>query len=997
MHLTFETAGVYGGLRRLLLLLRSEFSSLVARQPVALCDWVYFESFENAVTRVQANPVLLLKLVDSMHAMTDWLKAFANQDEDMQAKALQRKPVEAPECLHQSNAQLRVNVALLRQTAGHLLETVAAVLAKRICSIESLPTGSSEMAKFTKLCNDSYMAAVWTSAHTEFLSIISELHFDNSVNLEIPDPELHFVTCASNCIDLIALYERFTCQKTCSKTAEAMLSLLIRATNAGSRGWETALHGAIKDSEGTNRICAHALKMAYTGMHPCLHPAARYPFDMRMVVSKTIPVTHSSQKSIVEFASITPTVVKECIRLYLGLMLSEDMATMAAFNACNQPAGQLKVPPHGLPPAALASILQSMCDLGCDAAYKQIATCKQLAEFTREQLNISTDLKSRKRKAPNEGNDNSVEDDAKPIAKPAASAKSPVAQFQPLVYLPSWLGGRIGNSPLAFPSATSILSGLLSSNFRAMYVPFWCHANSHNQRASRLDTPQFQALHNESPAHKMMELTNIKLVLKVLRFAMRVPDSSLLSIADVASALGLDVPLLHSVNSSGQGTSVGRQKRLKQQVLGTSAQGSETPSQHDLDILYSSTSMSANRAVQDAEMQVLLSSAHTASVLLAFSRCAALKEQTLTYDLGKATLRMQSKAICRRMRVDPTDMTDEELQKAVDALPLHATHIYACSECKRITNALQNGSGKNVAFNEIGLAASMLRLGICPRFGQMRCAKRSSAALRTALCLEAGANQHAVEGLQVNEEAPLPKDLRPASIVAVISNNGGVPDTASDVAKLRRDIKNSYEQYSHAVACGDIPLVTIKVLGRATRLFGNWYSLCCYCGCLCEISPNHRFGQDVCCTRCDFAMLYSKELEKKLQQSAPRSARPKCRFCGKPEPENTNTKYRMLAAPMDNYGKNASVPPPLRQVHYCASHYRSWLVEAHKQMTTPVILGHICTKAHPVFGASTGKRDVSEAERDMSFEASKKSDRQHRQSGHKKISKKRSRRNKGAT
>jgi hypothetical protein len=100
---------------------------------------------------------------------------------------------------------------------------------------------------------------------------------------------------------------------------------------------------------------------------------------------------------------------------------------------------------------------------------------------------------------------------------------------------------------------------------------------------------------------------------------------------------------------------------------------------------------------------------------------------------------------------------------------------------------------------------------------------------------------------------------------------------------------------------------------------------------------------------------------------------------------------------MDNYGKNASVPPPLRQVHYCASHYRSWLVEAHKQMTTPVILGHICTKAHPVFGASTGKRDVSEAERDMSFEASKKSDRQHRQSGHKKISKKRSRRNKGAT
>ena len=37
---------------------------------------------------------------------------------------------------------------------------------------------------------------------------------------------------------------------------------------------------------------------------------------------------------------------------------------------------------------------------------------------------------------------------------------------------------------------------------------------------------------------------------------------------------------------------------------------------------------------------------------------------------------------------------------------------------------------------------------------------------------------------------------------------------------------------------------------------------------------------------------------------------------------------------------------------YCPTHYRSWLVGAHKVMSTPQIFSHLLSRARPIFGAN---------------------------------------------
>ncbi len=82
-----------------------------------------------------------------------------------------------------------------------------------------------------------------------------------------------------------------------------------------------------------------------------------------------------------------------------------------------------------------------------------------------------------------------------------------------------------------------------------------------------------------------------------------------------------------------------------------------------------------------------------------------------------------------------------------------------------------------------------------------------------------------------------------------------------------------------------------------------------------------------------------------------------CRFCGKRQAAGS-TAWKVLKAPADSGGPNAAVPPPLREVSYCPTHYRSWLSTAHLTMSTNVIFSHLMQRAKPVFGAS--KSDETE-------------------------------------
>ena len=128
------------------------------------------------------------------------------------------------------------------------------------------------------------------------------------------------------------------------------------------------------------------------------------------------------------------------------------------------------------------------------------------------------------------------------------------------------------------------------------------------------------------------------------------------------------------------------------------------------------------------------------------ARIAALRATVLSYDLGEQTRRKQAHAICQRLLL-PLAPGEDPCVAVQTRLPKHATVLYCCSECRRVVNSVQDNTGKDHAFNELGLSASMLTIDRGACCGHMRCAKRSSAALRTAVALEASAEHLRLEHL----------------------------------------------------------------------------------------------------------------------------------------------------------------------------------------------------------------------------------------------------------
>ena len=161
---------------------------------------------------------------------------------------------------------------------------------------------------------------------------------------------------------------------------------------------------------------------------------------------------------------------------------------------------------------------------------------------------------------------------------------------------------------------------------------------------------------------------------------------------------------------------------------------------------------------------------------------------------------------------------------------------------------------------------------------------------------------------------------------------------------MRRDAKNALEQRAVPLACGDVPMVTVELLGRAVRLWGTWWALCSFCGALTAARPHNRFGGEICCLRCDTALL-------KVDPPKPAERpRPVCRFCGKVELERTaGARFRSMKTPLDTFGHNANLPPPLRHVYYCTAHWRAWAANAHRTLATRFVLAHIASGAKPVF------------------------------------------------
>jgi len=435
--------------------------------------------------------------------------------------------------------------------------------------------------------------------------------------------------------------------------------------------------------------------------------------------------------------------------------------------------------------------------------------------------------------------------------------------------------------------------------FKAHFVAFWLFAQSHQLRVSRLDTTQHAAVHGLNKATQLAAQLDEQTALQVQRMALRSPAAGIATIGEVATEMGLEgIPSI---------------------VSGVGAR----------------SAIEGAKLIGDAGPEA-------AAKLLAYARTAWVNEEVLIVDLGQRTRALQLVALRKRLRLPSNTPTE--------ALPMHATHICCCAECHRVANAFAT-TASSVPFNELGISSCQIATDSPEDGVRLHCAKRSSAALRTAITFETEMKKRCIEA-EVVERAQLTSLTAPRRASGVES---GI------AARVRRDAKNALEQRTCAIACGEHPMFTVPVIGRVVRIYKQWFALCSYCAALTRVQPGvYVYGADVCCMRCDHGMLGVDNLT--AGPLAAQSSGKVCRFCGQVERMNTTgARWKELKAPLDIAGPNAVLPPPLRRVWYCPSHCKPWLMNAHRVMETRVILAHIAQNAKPVFGGDPAEEEQRKA------------------------------------
>tara|TARA_B110001452_G_scaffold157687_1_gene131213 strand:+ start:2862 stop:4445 length:1584 start_codon:yes stop_codon:yes gene_type:complete len=443
----------------------------------------------------------------------------------------------------------------------------------------------------------------------------------------------------------------------------------------------------------------------------------------------------------------------------------------------------------------------------------------------------------------------------------------------------------------------SVAADVFATAFRANFLPFWAHSMSHRLRACRLDAAQHEAIHGLNSATKLCSLLDTETALAVQRMALTHQSAGILTIEEVALMFGVEG------------------------VRGTSSNGG------------SKNPIDAARALGAAGSLLM-------AKLLCFARAAWICEELVVVELGPNTRRAQEDALLRRFGVQAGSHT------TVKDLPIHATHLCTCTECRRIANALSiepatdtTVAAPSASFNELGVSCSMLCTDAQGK-SHLRCAKRSSAALRTAVQFEEEMHTRRIE------ESPL--DI--TSIEAMFANQQTAD--AGIAARVRRDSKNAFEQRSVAVGCGEQPLFVLPIVGRVIRVWNEWYSLCTVCAALFRVFPNNKFGGDICCLRCDPKMILGGVQFNRLTSATSSTKKETlCRFCAKADAHKSGARWKEVKAPRDESGDNRSLPPPLRIVHYCPQHFRSWVPQAHRVLSTRVILSHLAINAKPIYGA----------------------------------------------
>lgn len=886
------------------------FKKLVKRLP----DWVYKVKWCYAITKTTVRDAL--EYARRFSLLKKYIAQFAIHGQHHAFMFVDMSPFDPPE-----QCTIERALATARLSFGSLLEDYAAFCGLKICEVHFVPGSDATEREFSQLCSDGYYVALWTDMHAVYIhEVLSErVEGLECAHRNCGSPCVHTTTSYSALPRLsAALSGSITGKPPMSDHARILVTLIMRCVQSGARGWDGALNAALSN-EFCRNVCRDVLISGLCAMHPNLHPGARPSWETRRLINVAIKHHIRDVSKIFKQSSVA---AKECLRIYAAVLLDDAQATRAALDSAGQHIGALRLNPASLPHASMQA-----------AAHALVAAGVAIAEFARSragdgltdatvvrliQTHLGSEVSKTKRKA---------------FPAPGSSLARSKARYVRLSYSSGWLtksmtsgaGQNAGrkrraeavegdgapadeseepSAPVAHAvvgATTSLIDVVKEIAFRCFkpsFTCFWLQSSTQGYRPSRLDPPQYDALHHNCPFHMLCATAPDADLLAVQRVALRRADADVLSIFEVAEALGV-------------------------------ARG------------HFPVSSSVEQSIQ----KLMMLSAREASCIIHFGRIAALKSKMTAFALGPKTMALQLAALSRRYELRVK--TPEEARRL---LPPHAFQLFYCNLCNSVANACSCSETDPHKHNELGISQTMLHVGApgCP--DEIRCAKRSSAAVRTAISKEAEAQDLRVEMLPIDDE----------KLLGALETH----ERTQDVPKLRRDLKSCVEQARTAVACGDESTISIDILGRAARVAGTWHGICAYCGCVMRIGPARRFRDQICCLRCDAGMVGlapksapELSLTEQIEQEIGGLVRPNklpCRYCGRPQPATSSgvsPKFKIVHSPIDSGGRNASIPPPLRISAFCTAHYRSWLEWACKELDMRVIFSHIAEKAIPAFGA----------------------------------------------
>lgn len=499
-----------------------------------------------------------------------------------------------------------------------------------------------------------------------------------------------------------------------------------------------------------------------------------------------------------------------------------------------------------------------------------------------------------------------------------------------------WNVGWLGKGTVSVTSKTALATfatEVWSSSFKAPFLSLWVHAMTKDLRLTKLDSDQHAAIHEMTSATRLCMCLETEEQLRIQRLALFNPKSYLITVEDACREIGISVG----------------DKRL----LGS------------MNLKYLSETL--------RHMQSQMGSEAVAK-LLVYARAAWVKEEIAMVAFDDDVSEMQCTALLRRLRQPvPNFATTDELKRHVHkVISVQQTCLCICTECQRVSNAtVCTGvcdERKISEFNELGVSQTMIRWSqrnpehrTC-----LRCAKRSSAALRNSQTFQEFMMKRQIEYDEI-DTAKLETILTSSD-----KSSSGSNSQAGNSARIRRDSKNAMAQRAISSPCGSFNMLVISLIGHAVKVFGSFYAMCTVCSSVVKVQHLHKFAGKLCCLRCDHQMLFRDEsLKRKMDDAQKSRAQKVCRFCGSVDAERTGVPWKRVVAPHDVAGENATLPPPLRTVYYCPSHYKSWIPQAHRVLQTRVILAHVASNAKPVFDVDTSTAEAQSTQEEHASQTPK--------------------------